>query len=163
MLDRLCDATREGLHEVRQFIADLRPGRIEELGLVVVLQDYIQRYRDLHHDVKVTLETEYTSELSIESEIVIYRIMQEALQNAHKHAPGAAVAVSLTVHRDDVGFTIRDDGPGFDPRTVARRAGRKNWGLTSMHERAELVGARLVVSSRPGHGTEVSLTLPLIH
>ncbi|HEU5090383.1 MAG TPA: ATP-binding protein, partial [Roseiflexaceae bacterium] len=49
-----------------------------------------------------------------------------------------------------------------DPREVVRRAGRSNWGLTSMRERAELIGGRLTVSSRPGHGTEVSVTLPLV-
>jgi two-component system sensor histidine kinase DegS len=69
--------------------------------------------------------------------------------------------VLLTERHNHIMLIIRDDGPGFDPREVARRAGRESWGLTSMRERAELIGARLVVSSRPGHGTEVSFALPL--
>jgi two-component system sensor histidine kinase DegS len=160
MLDRLCSSTREGLQEIRQFIADLRPGKIEEQGLVTVLEEYIRRYRDTH-GVTVTFEADILPRTSIEAEIVMYRIVQEALQNAHKHASGASVAVSLAVRRKHIALTIRDDGPGFDPRDVARRAGRESWGLTSMRERADLVGARLVVASKPGHGTEVVLTLPL--
>jgi two-component system sensor histidine kinase DegS len=160
MLDRLCDATREGLHEVRRFIADLRPGRIEEQGLTAVLQEYIRRYQDTY-GVRASFEADVVSRMSIETEIVIYRIFQEALQNAHKHAPGASISVLLTERHNHIMLIIRDDGPGFDPREVARRAGRESWGLTSMRERAELIGAKLVVSSRPGHGTEVSFALPL--
>lgn len=160
MLDRLCDATREGLHEVRQFIADLRPGRLEEQGLVGALQEYIGRYRNTYSS-HVTFEADAVPRLSTEAEIVLYRITQEALQNAHKHAAGAAVHVSLLVRQQNLLLAIRDEGPGFDPREVARRAGRVNWGLMSMRERAEMVGASYVVTSRPGHGTEVSVTLPL--
>jgi two-component system sensor histidine kinase DegS len=160
MLDRMCGAMREGLHEVRSFIADLRPGRIEELGLVAALHEYIARYRDTHR-ARVSLEAEQTPRLPTEAEIVFYRIVQEALQNAHKHAPAAAVVVLLAQRKGHIVLTVRDDGPGFDTREVARRAGRESWGLTSMRERAELVGAQLVVTSRPGHGTEVSVALPL--
>jgi two-component system sensor histidine kinase DegS len=160
MLDRMCAATREGLREVRSFIADLRPGRIAELGLIAALHEYIARYRDTYR-ARVTLEAEQVSRLPTEAEIVFYRIVQEALQNAHKHAPAASVVVLLTERKGHVVLSIRDDGPGFDTREVARRAGRESWGLTSMRERAELVGAQLVVTSRPGHGTEVSVALPL--
>jgi two-component system sensor histidine kinase DegS len=58
-------------------------------------------------------------------------------------------------------LTIRDDGPGFDPHEVVRRAGRSSWGLTSMRERAELIGAQFTVASHPGHGTEVTVVLPV--
>jgi two-component system sensor histidine kinase DegS len=160
MLDRMCTSTREGLREVRSFIADLRPGRIEELGLVAALHEYITRYRDTYR-ARVTFEAEQVSRLPTEAEIVFYRIVQEALQNAHKHAPAAAVVVLLTTRKGYTVLSVRDDGPGFDTREVARRTGRESWGLTSMRERAELVGAQLVVTSRPGHGTEVSVALPL--
>lgn len=160
MLDRLCDATRDGLHEVRQFIADLRPGRLEEQGLVTTLQEYINRRRNTY-GTNVTFEANPIPRLSTEAEIVLYRITQEALQNAHKHAAGAPVHVTLAVRQQNLLLTIRDEGPGFDPREVVRRAGRVNWGLTSMRERAEMVGARYVVTSCPGHGTDVSVTLPL--
>jgi two-component system sensor histidine kinase DegS len=160
LLDRLCDATREGLQEVRHFIADLRPGQLDEKGLVGSLQDYIQRHRDAY-GTNVVFEADPLPQLSREAEIVLYRIVQESLQNAHKHARGAAVHVIINRQQDKLHLTIRDEGPGFDPREVARRAGRKNWGLTSMRERAELVGASYKVVSRQGQGTEVLVVMPL--
>lgn len=161
LLNRLCDATREGLQEVRHLIADLRPGRLEEQGLVGALQEYIQRYSDAY-SAQVRFEVESAPpRLSREAEIVLYRIVQESLQNAHKHARGAPIHVILATRQEKLTLTIRDEGPGFDPREVARRAGRESWGLTSMRERADMIGARYTVTSRSGHGTEVSVVLPL--
>jgi two-component system sensor histidine kinase DegS len=160
MLDRMRDSTREGLSEVRRFIADLRPGGLEEHGLAGTLAEYIRSYNNAY-DARVTIEAEPLPRLPREAEIVLYRIVQEALQNVHKYARGAHVLVRLTQHTGRVHLSIRDDGPGFDPHEVARRAGRSNWGLTSMRERAELIGARFSVASSPGHGTEVSVILPV--
>jgi two-component system sensor histidine kinase DegS len=160
MLDRLHTAVGEGLAEVRRFIVELRPGQLAEQGLLAALHDYIERYQR-SYAAHVTLEAGQLPRLATEVEIVLYRIVQEALQNAHKHARGAPVHVSLVVRRNALLLMIRDEGPGFRPQDVARRAGRESWGLTSMRERAELIGARFVVTSRPGHGTEVSLALPL--
>lgn len=160
-LDRLCDTARDGLAEVRGFIADLRPGRLEEQGLVATLHDYVRRYRTVYNE-QVTFDATPLPRLPSEAEIVLYRVVQEALQNAHKHARNAAVHVTLDVQPSNVVLTIRDEGPGFDPRRVAQRAGRESWGLTSMRERAELIGARFVVASAPGRGTEVTVTLPIL-
>jgi len=113
------------------------------------------------YDARVSLDAEPLPRLPNEVEIVLYRIVQEALQNAHKYARGAAITVRLAREGAVLHLSIRDDGPGFDPHEVARRAGHSSWGLTSMRERAELIGARFTVTSRPGHGTEVSVVLPL--
>jgi two-component system sensor histidine kinase DegS len=160
MLDRLRQSTREGLGEVRRFIADLRPGAVAERGLADALREYIRGYNNAYN-AHASLEAEPMDRLPGEVEIVLYRIVQEALQNAHKYARGARVVVRLVRHERKVALAVRDDGPGFDPREVARRAGRSNWGLTSMRERAELIGARFTVASRPGHGTEVMVLLPI--
>lgn len=159
-LERLREATREGLQEVRRFIADLRPGALDEHGLVAALADYVRGYNNAHGG-RVALDAEPLPRLAREVEIVLYRIVQEALQNAHKYARGASVTVRLARRGGQLQLSIRDDGPGFDPREVARRAGKSNWGLTSMRERAELIGARFSVASSPGHGTEVSVILPI--
>ncbi|HMQ32258.1 MAG TPA: sensor histidine kinase, partial [Chloroflexaceae bacterium] len=160
MLRQLSESAREGLREVRAFIADLRPGKLDEQGLAGALGDYLRRYRDTAN-AAVSFEADPLPRLPAETEIVLYRIVQESLQNARKHARGAPVHVALSLANGRLTLTIRDEGPGFDPREVARRAGRESWGLTSMRERAELIGARFLVTSRPGHGTEVSLSLPI--
>jgi two-component system sensor histidine kinase DegS len=160
VLSRMSEASRDGLAEVRRFIADLRPGKLDEQGLVAALDDYVRRYRDAV-SAPVSFEADPLPRLPPETEIVLYRIVQESLQNVRKHARGAAVHVTLVIRQNQIALSIRDEGPGFDPRVVARRAGRESWGLTSMRERAELIGARFVVTSRPGHGTEVTVSLPL--
>lgn len=160
MLDRMREAIRSGLLEVRRFIADLRPGEIERNGLVGALGEYLRGYANAYN-AQVSIDAETIPSLPAEVEIVLYRIAQESLQNAHKYARGAPVTVRLGVQGRQLYLSIRDEGPGFDPREVVRRAGRSNWGLTSMRERAELIGARFTVISSPGHGTEVAVALPL--
>jgi len=159
VLGQLSDSAREGLGEVRRFIADLRPGKLDDQGLVPALADYVRRYRDAL-SATVSLEAEPLPRLPAEAEIVLYRIVQESLQNAHKHARGAAVHVAIAHRQGQIVLSIRDEGPGFDPRDVARRAGRESWGLTSMRERAELIGAKFLVTTKPGHGTEVTVSMP---
>lgn len=161
LLERMCGSTRDGLHEVRQFIADLRPGVIAEQGLVAAIRDYVERYRNLH-GTAVTMRLDDTlPRLPTETEIVLYRIVQEALQNAHKHARGAPVTVQLVARAGAIHLTVRDEGGGFDVKEVARRAGRESWGLTSMRERADMIGARLTVTSHRGRGTEVAVAVPM--
>lgn len=160
MIERLRDATREGLSEVRRFIANLRPGQVAERGLTEALRDYLRAYSNTYN-VQVIFEADAAPRQADEVEIVLYRIVQEALQNAHKYARGAPITVRLIHQANVLTLSVRDEGPGFDPREVARRTGKSNWGLTSMRERAELIGARLTVASRPGHGTEVTVVLPL--
>lgn len=160
MLDRLREGAREGLLEVRRFIANLRPGALDEQGLAAAIGEYVRGYVNAY-DARVSLEADPLPRLPSEVEIVLYRILQEALQNAHKYARGAAVAIRIARQGQRLAMSIRDDGPGFDPHEVARRAGRSSWGLTSMRERAELVGARFGVVSGPGQGTEVIVILPL--
>jgi two-component system sensor histidine kinase DegS len=159
VLGQLGGAAREGLHEVRRFIADLRPGKLEEQGLAGALAEYIRRYREAV-SAQVSFDADPLPRLPNETEIVLYRIVQESLQNARKHARGAPVHVAMAVRSGQIQLSIRDEGPGFDTREVARRAGRESWGLTSMRERAELIGAAFTVATRPGQGTEVTVSLP---
>jgi len=87
--------------------------------------------------------------------IGLYRICQEALSNAWRHAEATRAAVTLTCDEDGVVLTIADDGCGFDPSS-ARGRGRC-FGLLGMSERAEVLGGHLVVESAPGEGTRVTV------
>jgi signal transduction histidine kinase len=82
----------------------------------------------------------------------LYRITQEALSNAAKHAPGAAVTVTLSETPKELCVTIREDGPVFDPEAARLKEGL---GLVSMQERAQLLGGQVSFRSTPGGGTEV--------
>lgn len=158
MLDNARTSVREGMQDVRQFIADLRPGTLTEHGLSVAIADYVRQYANTY-GTRIATDIEPLPRLPGDVETVLYRIMQEALQNAHKYARNAPMQLRLTASGGGIRLYIRDEGPGFDIHEVARRAGRSNWGLASMHERAELIGAKLMVASRPGYGTEISVVL----
>ena len=92
--------------------------------------------------------------LSDEVELVIYRVAQEALTNALRHADATEAAVSLSHGAGRVILTVTDNGRGLPQH-------RSGGGLLGMHERAMLIGAELEVASDAGHGTEVRLTVPL--
>lgn len=140
--------------EVRRFSRALRPIYLEEAGLVPALEALA---RDLAHaagdDLRVTVDvTGEPRRLPPETELALYRIVQEALHNAVRHAQASDVRVGVFFD-EGVVVQIQDDGVGFvAPERVSDLAEAGHYGLMGMHERAQLVGAHLVISSRPGAG-----------
>lgn len=157
---RVRTALQESLKDVRRFIFNLRPASLTDAGLIPTLRYYTQDYSE-QFDVQVELNVPEHMVLSATQELVVFRVIQEALQNIHKHAE--ATKVEVNVQRRPGGplmVTINDDGRGFDPKLV--RQGRTgSSGLVSMRERASTVGGTLKVDSRPGGGTTVTLVLPM--
>jgi two-component system sensor histidine kinase DegS len=155
----LRDLLRRDLGDVRSFISQLRPPVLDELGLDGAIQDTIDIIR-VATGAAISAELDAPSEaLSDADRTVVLRVAQEALQNVRKHASASNVTVRT---RQEVGawvLEVADDGRGFEVGDVAAR-GRRNFGLQFMHERAELIGARLDVRSRPGDGTVVRLAIP---
>ena len=94
------------------------------------------------------------------AQTVVLRVVQEALQNVRKHAAATSARVSTQLGDDGWLLEVQDDGRGFDPTEVAVH-GRRNFGLQFMRERADLIGARFEVRSRPDGGTVVRLAIPL--
>ncbi|MDQ6859241.1 MAG: sensor histidine kinase [Chloroflexota bacterium] len=150
---------RMSLDSVRGMIYDLRPPVLSELGLAGAIRNYATEYQARYGlRVDCHLDTSATG-LEPAQELAIYRVMQEALQNVHKHAQAATVGIVWQMARDQWVMHCTDDGIGFDLVKVARR--QRSVGLLAMRERAELIGARLQVQSTPGQGTAVTLLLPL--
>ncbi|HET7701987.1 MAG TPA: sensor histidine kinase [Candidatus Limnocylindrales bacterium] len=156
----LRDLLRRELGSVRTFISQLRPPVLDELGLDGAIADAIARTSLL---TGLTVETRLTASpdrLTPAQQTVVLRVLQEALQNVRKHAAASAVTVGSAIDGDDWVLSVRDDGRGFDVGAVAAR-GRRNFGLQFMQERAELIGARFEVHSRPDGGTLVRLAIPV--
>jgi two-component system, NarL family, sensor histidine kinase DegS len=154
---------RSSLDAVRGMIYDLRPPVLSELGLAGAVRDYAAEFQ-ARYGLRVECHLD-TGETGLEGaqELAIYRVMQEALQNVHKHAQASAVKIvwqRSTKEKDQWVMHCTDDGVGFDLVKVARR--RRSVGLLAMRERAELIGGRLQVQSTPGQGTAVTLLLPLM-
>ncbi len=150
---------RLGLQEVRRFIYDLRPSPLAEDALGRQIERYI---RDLETAYQMTVEFRWGAppkDLPPEEKIAIYRIVQEALQNAHRHARAEKISVEAYVEPNAWVVQVTDDGVGFDPTYPWHQ--EDHWGLSGMRERAHLIGAELQIESRPGEGTTVRLRLPL--
>lgn len=152
---RLLDST---LVEVRRFIADLRRTSQAQSGLVGAISDYLGHYYRL-----TRLQVEYSVRLAPGEDPVcpdrgeVLRIVQEALMNVHRHAGASRVWVEVTHAGDRYAIHVVDDGSGFDPGEVPEG----HFGLMTMRERAVRLGGELQVRSEPGHGTRVSLLLPV--
>jgi two-component system sensor histidine kinase DegS len=156
----LRELLRRELGSVRTFISQLRPPVLDELGLDGAIADAIGRLTALTGvDIKADLAAP-PDRLSGTQQTVVLRVLQEALQNVRKHGAASAVTVATAIDGDEWVLTVRDDGRGFDVGAVAAR-GRRNFGLQFMRERAELIGARFEVHSRPDGGTLVRLAIPM--
>jgi signal transduction histidine kinase len=158
-LRRLRSLLRREIANIRDFISELRPPMVDAAGLDVALRDAVESLRAATSLV-ITADLRAPSDLLDDRQrTVVLRVAQEALQNVRKHAGAATVTVVSDVADDGWTLEIRDDGRGFDLGTVAAR-GRRNFGMQVMHERAELIGARFDVRSRPDGGTVVRLAIP---
>jgi signal transduction histidine kinase len=154
-LQAMLDTTME---EVRRFSRALRPIYLEDVGLVAALETLA---RDADQDaLHVTLDVEgHVRRLAPEIELALYRIVQEALNNALRHAQASRIWIDVEFNAD-VAIWIQDDGVGFAvPQRISDLAIGGHYGLMGMQERAQLVGAHLLIDSRPGAGTTLEIHL----
>jgi two-component system, NarL family, sensor histidine kinase DegS len=155
----LRDLLRRELGDVRNFITQLRPPLLDQLGLDGAIADAVAMMAAL---TGLLIEADLVARTDVLSEAeqtVVLRVVQEALQNVRKHAAATRVTVASRMTGPEWILEVRDDGRGFDIGAVAAR-GRRNFGLQFMRERAELIGARFEVRSRPAGGTVVVLAIP---
>ena len=154
-LDRVSRHLYEIVEHVRQLAGELRPMLLADLGLVGGLRSLVA---GMATDT-TAVHGHFASgipRLADDVELGLYRIAQEALANAMRHAGAERVDVTLDLRRECLALEVRDDGCGFDPGD--RRA--EALGLTSMAERAQALGGRFEILSQPGEGTTVRVALP---
>jgi PAS domain S-box-containing protein len=158
------DAVDEALRLVRDLSVDLRPPLLDDLGLATALCWYVDRY-----EKRAGVTTEVLIELpnqnerfSRELETACFRIAQEALTNVARHARATHVLLQLTRTPTTLEMLIRDDGVGFDPAALRKRARRvATLGLVGMQERAHAAGGVLAIHSNLSRGTEVRFNVPV--
>jgi signal transduction histidine kinase len=153
LVAQVAELVRGAMGELRALVFELRPAELEQDGLAPALRKHADVLARVH-GVPIVVDALCDRRLEPRTEQALFRIAQEALGNAVKHAGATSVSVRLALQDDAVSLRVRDDGCGFDP-AAARRRGRL--GLVSMRERAERLGGTLLVETAPGAGTTVRL------
>src|SRR4051812_26068939 len=157
-VQKLQEQAQDAIQELRSLIFQLRPAAVESEGLAAALAKHVQVLRRVHEQ-QIELHTEGEPRMRPEVDAEVFRIAQEGLHNALKHAAAEQLEVRLEESPERLLLTVRDDGVGFDPGSSAHRSRRL--GLTSMEERARSLRGSLTIDSELGAGTTIRLEVPL--
>jgi signal transduction histidine kinase/FixJ family two-component response regulator len=151
----------QSIKELRRVILDLHPVILSEMGLVEAIKQHMDSFF-YKMEIKSTFKkVGIPRSLAPTQDIVIYRIVLEALNNIRKHAKATRVAVVIRYGPSEVLIKVEDDGCGFDlPATLQRETSNGNIGLLSMRERAEMAGGSFNITSVPGKGTKIIIRIP---
>lgn len=156
-LDRLRTLTRGALAEMRSLLLELRPAALAETRLHELLEQLVHALVSRKSIMaSVTADDSESLEPSPRVKHALYRIAQESLNNVRRHSRAETVEIQLFGREDDLVLVVEDDGVGF----VCDESRADRLGLTIMRERADSIGARLTVDSRPGEGTRIELVIP---
>jgi len=160
-LAHLKEAVNDTFQKTYNFIFDLRPMMLDDLGLVPTLKRYVSGFQE-----KNNLETQLTvmgkeRRLAPHTEVTIFRGVQQLLSNAHKHAHSNSVHVVVDMEGPTITASVEDDGTGFEVDEVLAVAGQqRGLGIVALQERVEMLGGTLTFDSVVGKGTKVTLKLP---
>lgn len=150
------------MQHVRDLALDLRPSLLDDLGLVSAVRWYVTRQAERAGWKADILAEDSLSHLPADMAVTCYRVVQEAVTNAMRHASARHVSVALHKNDRELSIVVRDDGVGFDVMHAQQRAAQgQSLGLLGMEERIRLLDGRLSIRSSPGAGTEVTASIPL--
>ncbi len=159
-LNALKNSAGSTFSNVKDFIFDLRPMMLDDLGVVPTLRRYTESFQE-KNGIPVTITiTGVERRLESHIEVTIFRNVQELLQNALNHAQATQIQVSLDMGPDNVFAVVEDNGSGFNPDDVLNGDGR-TIGLATLRERTEMLGGELNIQSSIGQGTRVEFTIPV--
>ncbi len=160
-LAALKSAVVETFQRMREFLFDIRPMSLDDLGLVPTVRRYVEALKD---KVKFSLNLQISGEerrLAAYQEAALFRIVQELLTNVRLHAQASQAAVRLIFQPQGVRLEVEDNGIGFDvEEALANAPRRKTIGLASIRQWVEMLGGQLSIASAPGKGTRVTIFLP---
>jgi len=158
-LQNLQKLVRSVLRNLRQIIFDLRPALIDDFGLKAGLERYIEEFKKYHFkNVEVRFLNCYKRTYT-NIEVAAFRIIQESLNNAGKHAHCSNIVARIEMLSDRLVISVKDDGIGFNPEEVVAAA--RGFGLQNIKERVKLLQGNLKITSEHGKGTTVFVSIPV--
>jgi signal transduction histidine kinase len=163
-LTEISGATSQAIEEVRQITHGLRPYQLDRLGLTQAIRASVNRASEASENraILFAIRVEDIDGLfDKDSEIHVYRIVQEAVTNIVKHSGATEAAVVIKKRAGVVSLSIRDNGRGLDPSKNSTQSNNLGYGLSGIAERARILGAALAIDSKPGNGTTLTVEIPL--
>ncbi len=147
----------EVTNKVRRFSQDLSPPSLEQLGPTEALRELFEEFQEYPDNLIISADLDEVKDiLPLEADITIYRIVQEFLTNAHKHANATQLAMAMKVLPGKVTVSLKDNGRGFDLEEIKNRPkDKRGLGLASVEERLKMLGSPFSLTSRPGEGTSL--------
>lgn len=160
LIDDISELLSDTTNAIREVCTDLRPAVLDYAGLWPALETLAQNFRR-RTGIAVELVNEAGGlRFAPDTEVRLFRLVQEALTNCAKHAQARTIRIALARHGDGVLLTICDDGVGFDPDELGKSGHPVGLGLITMREGAEYGGGKFVLDASPGHGTCIKVRLP---
>jgi len=145
--------------QLRRYSHELRPTVLDDLGWIPAIRFLAEGVSKRAH-LPIHIKVAFAGRLPSTTEIALYRVVQEALTNATKHAKASRVRIRIGRQNHILCCSIEDDGAGFDVKAVQSDCKRRGLGLTGMKERLHAIGGTLMIDSAPGHGTKLLIQLP---
>lgn len=159
-LTALRNELKDGLAQLRDYVAELLPPLLDEMGLGPSILAYVQKY-SAHTGIRADCRgcELFNARYPATVEIALFRILQEALANVQTHAMATSVRIELSRGQNHVRMVVQDNGRGFAPQAQAM-PNKRQLGLIAMRDRAELLGGQLQLFSETGRGVRVVITIP---
>lgn len=156
----LQELVRMSLMDVRKIIFDLRPMVLDDLGLIPAIKRYLSDYRLQNEHTVEFLFYGQQRRLDSSVEVALFRIVQEAITNIRKHAQANNALVKVEVLDKKINIHIKDDGVGFEQDKVMVERSHEGYGLVGIRERVQLLKGEMSITSSPGNGTALCISVP---
>jgi len=152
---------RQSLQDVRKIIFDLRPMVLDDLGLIPAIKRYIDDYQAQDGCPVELVVIGKHRRFSMTAEVALFRVIQECLNNIRKHARATHVLIKTELTDTRINMSIKDNGTGFDTEKVLNGDMKNCFGLVGIRERTQILNGELKISSSPGQGTLVNISIPI--
>jgi PAS domain S-box-containing protein len=161
-LETAVPVIQSAIEEVRKIQTDLRPSSLDDLGILATLAWFCREYQSIYSGISIEKQIKIQEDEVPDSlKTVIYRVMQEAMNNIAKHSKAGLVRLGLMKKEEKIELFIEDNGQGFElEAALSTETTGRGFGLTSMRERTELSGGSFSIKSIPGSGTSVHVIWP---
>jgi PAS domain S-box-containing protein len=162
-LETVIPITQKAIEEVRRIVKDLRPSILDDLGILATITWFCREFQNVYSRIRINKEIDITeNEIPPPLKTIIYRLLQEALNNVAKHSQADQVYLSIHKQPNEIELLVKDNGRGFDlEKTIALTPSQRGFGLAGMRERTELSGGRFDIQSRIGKGTTIRVVWTL--